>query len=49
MLIVVGSTSPVKVNAVRQAFLEYYSDFCVESVAIPSGVNPFPWSDKEIL
>lgn len=49
MLIVLGSTSPVKVNAVKQAFSEYYTDFSVESVAIPSGVNPFPWSDEEML
>lgn len=49
MKIVVGSTSPVKINAVKQAFSEYYTDFRVESVAIPSGVNPFPWSDEEML
>ena len=49
MLIVVGSTSPVKVNAVKQAFSEYYTDFSIESVSIPSGVNPFPWSDDEML
>lgn len=49
MLIVVGSTSPVKVDSVRQAFSMYFSVFCVEAVAVPSGVNPYPWSDEEML
>ena len=49
MLIVVGSNSPVKIEAARQAFSEYYPDVTVESVNIPSGVNPFPWSDNEML
>jgi inosine/xanthosine triphosphatase len=49
MLIVVGSNSPVKIEATRQAFSEYYGEIVVESVSIPSGVNPFPWSDDEML
>ena len=49
MLIALGSTSPVKINGTKQAFSEYYDDFQIEAVAIPSGVNPFPWSDDEML
>jgi inosine/xanthosine triphosphatase len=49
MIVVVGSNSPVKVEATRQAFSEYYADVIVESVNIRSGVNPFPWSDEEML
>ncbi|MFH1179038.1 MAG: inosine/xanthosine triphosphatase [Candidatus Bathyarchaeota archaeon] len=49
MIVAVGSTSPVKINAVKQAFSEYYSGFQIEAVSIPSGVNPYPWSDEEML
>ena len=49
MLIVVGSTSPVKINATTQAFSQYFTDFRVEAVSIASGVNPYPWSDEEML
>lgn len=49
MFIVVGSNSPVKIEATRQAFSEYFEDVYIESVSVPSGVNPFPWSDKEML
>lgn len=49
MIIVIGSKSPVKVEATRQAFSEYYSDFHVEDVSLHSGVNPYPWSDEEVL
>ena len=49
MLIIVGSNSPVKIEATQQAFSEYFDDVVVESVSIPSGVNPFPWSEDEML
>jgi inosine/xanthosine triphosphatase len=49
MIIVISFRSPVKVNATKQAFSEYYSDFRVEVVSIPSGVNPYPWSDEKML
>ena len=49
MMIIVGSTSPVKTEAVREAFSEYYTDITVEAVPIPSNVNPYPWSDEEML
>ena len=49
MLIVIGSKSPVKIEATKQAFAKYYTDFQIEAVSIPSGVNPYPWSDEEML
>jgi len=49
MLIVVGLTSPVEIEATKQAFSHYYTDFIIEAVSIPSGVNPYPWSDEEML
>lgn len=49
MNIIVGSNSPVKIEATKQAFSEYFSGFSVKSVPIASGVNPFPWSDEEML
>lgn len=49
MIVVVGSHSPVKVNATKQAFSEYFTDVNIETVSIPSGVNPYPWSEKEML
>ncbi len=49
MIIVVGSQSPVKVNATKQAFSQYYTDINIEAVLVPSGVNPYPWSDMEML
>lgn len=47
MLILVGSTSPVKINATEQAFAEYFSDFTVKGFPTSSNVNPYPWSDEE--
>ncbi len=49
MKVVVGSRSPVKVNATKLAFSEYFTDYSIESISIPSGVNPYPWSDEEML
>lgn len=39
----------MKVDATKQAFSEYFTDFEIEAVSIPSGVNPYPWSDAEML
>jgi len=49
MLILVGSTSPVKVKATEQAFSEYFSGFTVKGLSTPSNVNLYPWSDEETL
>lgn len=49
MIVVIGSTSPVKINATQQAFSKYYTELHVEAFSIPSGVNPYPWSDEEML
>jgi inosine/xanthosine triphosphatase len=49
MLILVGSTNPVKVKATEQAFAKYFSDFTVKGLSTSSNVNPYPWSDDETL
>ena len=49
MLILVGSTNPVKVQATEQAFSAYFTDIIVKGLSTPSNVNPYPWSDEETL
>jgi len=49
MYVVLGSTSPVKVNATRQAFGAYYDEVEVKALPLPSGVKAFPTSDEETL
>jgi inosine/xanthosine triphosphatase len=49
MYIVLGSTSPVKVNATKQAFDTYFDDVEVKGLPLASGVKAFPTSDKETL
>ena len=49
MLILVGSTNPVKLRAAEQAFAEYFSGFTVKGLSTQSNVNPYPWSDEETL
>lgn len=49
MIVAVGSRSPVKVEAAKQAFSEYFKDHEIKAVPVPSGVNPYPWSDTEML
>ena len=49
MLVVVGSTSPVKVKATQCAFDIFFEDVEVRGLDIPSGVKPFPLSDEETL
>jgi non-canonical (house-cleaning) NTP pyrophosphatase len=38
MLIVAGSTSPEEIEATKQAFSNYYTDFQIEAVSIERGV-----------
>ena len=47
MLIVLGSTSPVKINATRQAFEAYFDNVEVKGIQVPSGIKPFPTSEEE--
>ncbi|MFC1802738.1 inosine/xanthosine triphosphatase [Thermoproteota archaeon] len=47
MLVILGSTNPVKVNATKQAFDTYFDDVEVKGIKIPSGIKPFPTSDEE--
>ena len=49
MYIVMGSTSPVKVNATEQAFGIYFDDVEVKGLPLASGVKAFPTSDEETL
>ena len=49
MYIVMGSTSPVKVNATKQAFGTYFDDVEVKGLPLVSGVKAFPTSDEETL
>lgn len=49
MLVVVGSTSKVKIEATRCAFENFFDDVEVKGVDVPSGVKPFPLSDEEAL
>ncbi|WP_394174343.1 DUF84 family protein [Guptibacillus hwajinpoensis] len=44
MQIAVGSTNPVKVNAVIACFGE-----AVEGISVPSGVRDQPWGDEETI
>jgi inosine/xanthosine triphosphatase len=47
--IVIASTNPVKLNAVRNAFFKLLPDFTFEwlTMEVPSGVNHQPMSDAE--
>jgi len=47
MLIVLGSTSPVKIEATRQAFETYFDNVEVKGISVPSGIKPFPTSEEE--
>jgi inosine/xanthosine triphosphatase len=49
MNIILGSTSPVKVNATKQAFRTYFDNVQVKALSLPSGVKAFPTTDKETL
>lgn len=49
MKIVVGSTNPTKINAVREAFEKYYPDCEVVGVSVKSGVSEQPMSEEETM
>jgi len=49
LLIVIGSTNPVKAKATLQAFEVFYEDVEVLPLSLPSGVKPFPTSEKETI
>ena len=47
MKIAVGSTNPVKVEAVRQTISRIWSEAEIIPIAVPSGVSEMPMSDEE--
>ena len=47
MLIALGSTSPVKINATKQAFEAYFDNVEIKGIKVPSGIKPFPTSEEE--
>jgi len=49
MYVILGSTSPVKVNATKQAFRTFFDNVEVKALSLPSGVKAFPTSDAETL
>ena len=49
MLVVLGSTNPVKAEATLQAFETFYEDVEVLPLSLPSRVKPFPTSEKETI
>ena len=49
MKIIVGSTNPVKINAVIQAASETWPEVVVTGVDVPSGVDAQPRSDRETM
>ena len=49
MQVVVGSTNPVKVNAVRDSFSRQWPDVKVSGMSVESAVSEMPMSDNECL
>ncbi|MFW6097594.1 MAG: DUF84 family protein, partial [Chloroflexota bacterium] len=49
MLVAVGSTNPAKLEAVREAVVQVWSQAEVRGVAVASGVSEMPMSDEECL
>jgi inosine/xanthosine triphosphatase len=49
MKIAVGSTNPVKVNAVREMFRQVWPDADICPAAVSSGISEMPRSDMETL
>lgn len=47
MILCVGSTNPVKINAVTVAASEQWSDIQVHGFDVPSGIKEQPTSDEE--
>ncbi len=46
---VVGSTNPVKINAVREILDSIFGDVHVEGIYVPSGISRMPTSPKEAI
>lgn len=49
MLVVVGSTNPLKVGAARDAFRDFFGDVEALGLPVPSGIKPFPTSEEETI
>jgi inosine/xanthosine triphosphatase len=49
LLVVLGSTNPVKAEATLQAFETFHEDVEVLPLSLPSKVKPFPTSEKETI
>lgn len=49
MRIIVASKNPVKIDAVKDGFLSFFSQANVEGVSVDSGVSDQPMSDIETL
>ena len=49
MKVNVGSTNPVKINAVLAAFSKYWPDCIVEGVEVDSGVSHMPRTDDDSI
>lgn len=46
---VIGSTNPIKVQAVREGAAAFYANVEVASVSVPSGVSAQPIGDEEMI
>jgi inosine/xanthosine triphosphatase len=49
LLVVLGSTNPVKAEATLKALETFYEDVEVLPLSLPSRVKPFPTSEKETI
>ena len=49
MKIAVGSTNPVKIEAVRSVVHRIWPDTQVEGVSVPSGISEMPMSEVEMI
>lgn len=47
MLVAVGSTNPVKCNAVRAVLSSLFGEVELAPIEVPSGVSNQPWGDRE--
>jgi inosine/xanthosine triphosphatase len=47
--VIVGSTNPVKIAAVKEAFSHYFQDLAVEGMSAASGVSDQPIDDETYL
>lgn len=46
MKVLVGSTNPVKIEAVKEAFSKYFEDIQVEGIEVASGVSAQPVNEE---